>query len=118
VNPRSVKGYNPGWFGRDFDELANGGNREVVTEWIVDGTSTSITSKSFGRGMIARDFGESQAIKMPAYDRRIPMKDLDRLVDYVLLLRSLGDMSLAEAERRRSQHALDTESPGPHSPEE
>ena len=101
VNPRSFKGYIPGWFGRDFDELTNNGNREIVAEWINDGTSASITGKSFGRGILARHFGESQAIKMPAFDRRLPTEDLNLLVDYVLLLRSFGDMSLSEAQRYR-----------------
>ena len=111
VNPRSLRGYIPGWFGADFDELTNGGNREIVAEWISDGTSSSITGKSLGRGMVARHFGESQAIKMPAFDRRIPMEDLNLLVDYVLSLRSLGDMNLPEAQQYRTLYALDTESP-------
>ncbi len=111
VNPRSFKGYISGWFGLDFDELTNNGNREVVAKWINDGTSASVTGKSLGRGMVARHFGESQAIKMPAFDRRMPMEDLNLLVDYVLLLRSLGDMSLSEAQRYRTLYALDDESP-------
>ncbi len=111
VNPRSLRGYIPGWFGADFDELTNGGNREIVAEWISDGTSSSITGKSLGRGMVARHFGESQAIKMPAFNRRIPREDLNLLVDYVLSLRSLGDMNLPEAQQYRTLYALDTESP-------
>jgi cytochrome c551/c552 len=108
VNPRSFKGYISGWFGLDFDELTNNGNREVVAEWINDGTSASITGKSFGRGMVARHFGESQATKMPAFNRRIPIEDLNILVDYVLLLRSLGDMSLSETQRYWTLYASDT----------
>ncbi len=111
VNPRSLRGYIPGWFGANFDELTNGGNREIVAEWISDGTSSSITGKSLGRGMVARHFGESQAIKMPAFNRRIPREDLNLLVDYVLSLRSLGDMNLPEAQQYRTLYALDTESP-------
>ena len=63
------------------------------------------------QNMVARHFGESQAIKMPAFDRRIPTEDLNLLVDYVLLLRSFGDMSLSEAQRYRTLYALDDESP-------
>jgi cytochrome c551/c552 len=117
VNPRSFKGYIAGWFGADFDELTNSGNREIVAEWINDGTSSSVTGKSFGRGMVARHFGESQAIKMPAFERRIPTEDLNLLVDYVLLLRSFGDMSLSEVQRYRKLYALDTESPNTRLPE-
>ena len=117
VNPRSFKGYISGWFGADFDELTNSSNREIVAEWITDGTSSSITGKSFGRGVVARHFGESQAIKMPAFERRMPTEDLNLLVDYVLLLRSLGDMDLSEAQRYRTLYALDTESPHTHSPD-
>jgi mono/diheme cytochrome c family protein len=110
VNPRSFKGYIPGWFGSDFDELTNGGDREIVAEWIVDGTSAHVTNQSFGRGMIARHFGESQTIKMPAFERRMPSEDLDLVVDYVLLLRSLGDVGLDEAQQYRTLYALDAES--------
>ncbi len=45
------------------------------------------------------------------------MEDLNLLVDYVLLLRSLGDMSLSEAQRYRMLYALDTESPHTRLPE-
>ena len=117
VNPRSFKGSIPGWFGLDFDELTNNGNREVIAEWINDGTSSSITGKSFGRGMVARHFGESQAIKMPAFNRRIPMEDLNILVDYVLSLRSLGDMSLSETQQYWTLYTSDTESPNTQPPE-
>jgi mono/diheme cytochrome c family protein len=117
VNPRSLKGYIPGWFGLDFDELTNNGNRDVVAEWINDGTSSSITGKSFGRGVVARHFGESQATKMPAFNRRMPMEDLNILVDYVLSLRRLGDMSLSETQRYRTLYASDTESPNTQPPE-
>jgi len=117
VNPRSFKGYIPGWFGLDFDELTNNGNREVIAEWINDGTSSSITGKSFGRGMVARHFGESPAIKMPAFNRRIPMEDLNILVDYVLSLRSLGDMSLSETQQYWTLYTSDTESPNTQPPE-
>jgi mono/diheme cytochrome c family protein len=118
ANLRSFKGYIPGWFGPDFDELASNGNREIVAEWITDGTSTSITGKSFGRGMVARHFGENQATKMPAYARRIPTEDLNVLVDYVLFLRSLGDMGLPEVQRYKTLFALDTESPDARLPKE
>ena len=117
VNLRSLKGYIPGWFGLDFDELTNNGDREIVAEWINDGTSSSITDKSFAWGMVARHFGESQAIKMPAFERRIPMEELDLLVDYVLLLRSFGDMNLPEVQRYKTRYALDTESSSTQVPE-
>ncbi len=91
--------------------MTNNGNREVVAEWIRDGTSSSVTDKSFGRGIAARRFGERQTTKMPAFDRRMPTEDLNLLVDYVLLLRSLGDMSLSETQRYRTLYASDTESP-------
>jgi len=47
---------------------------------------------------------------MPAFNRRMPMETLDILVDYVLLLRSLGDMSLSETQRYWTHDASDTES--------
>ena len=90
MKPRSFKGYIPGWFGSEFEELTNNGNREIVAEWIYDGTTAAITGKSLGRGMVARHFGERQAIKMPSFNRRMPIEDLIILVDYVLMLRSFG----------------------------
>ncbi len=105
-NPKSFKGYIPGWFGRDFDELTSDGDRELVAEWIADGTSSFVTGKSFGRGVVARHFGESQAIKMPEYDRRISAEESNLLVDYVLYLRSLGDMTLSDVENYKSLHAV------------
>jgi len=116
VNPRSLKGYIPGWFGSDFDELTDGGNREIVTEWIRSGTSSFVTGKSLGRGAIARHFGENQAIKMPPFKRRMPVEDLNLLVDYVLLLRSLGDMDLPEVERYKTLYAIETKTPKTRSP--
>jgi cytochrome c551/c552 len=118
VNPQSFKGYIPGWFGRDFDELTENGNREIVAEWTSDGTSSFVTGKSFGRGVVARHFGESQTIKMPAFDRRMPTEDLDVLVEYVLLLRSFGDMGLPEIQRYKELYALVAESPGSDSRED
>jgi mono/diheme cytochrome c family protein len=111
VNPRSFKGYIPGWFGSDFDELTNGGNREIVAEWIRSGTSSFVTAKSFGRGAIARHFGENQVIKMPPFKRRMPIEDLNLIVDYVLLLRSFGDMNLAEVDRYKTLYAVEPKKP-------
>lgn len=118
ANPRSFKGYIPGWFGRDFDELTKGGDREIIAEWIRDGTSSFITGKSFGLGTVARHFTESQAIKMPAYNRRMPTQDLDLLVDYVLLLRGLGDMNLLQTQQYWSLYTRDTETPNFQMPED
>jgi len=116
VNPRSFKGYIPGWFGSDFDELTDGGSREIVTEWIRSGTSSFVTGKSLGRGAIARHFGENQAIKMPPFKRRMSVEELDLLADYVLLLRSLGNMDLSDVEQYKTLYAIEPQKPDTRSP--
>lgn len=118
VNPRSLKGYIPGWFGSDFDELTNGGDRETVAEWIEHGTSASITGKSLGRGVLARYYGERQSTKMPSFRRRIPAEDRAQLVGYVLLLREVGDMRLPEVQRYKALYTVPAESSDDRLPEE
>ncbi len=45
------------------------------------------------------------------------MEDLNILVDYVLSLRSLGDMSLSETQQYWTLYTSDTESPNTQPPE-
>jgi len=99
-NPGSLKGYVPGFFGRDFDALTRGGDREIVRQWIRDGMP-----QAFRRGVSLLRLGgwlngRAQVV-MPGYTRRLRPEEVDRLVRYVLLLRSLGPLGAEDVARYR-----------------
>jgi mono/diheme cytochrome c family protein len=80
-NPGSFKGYVPGFWGGDYDELVR--NDEELHAWIAEGEIARITEHPIGGWFFRR-----QVIKMPAYKRFLPAADLEALVAYVRWIRA------------------------------
>lgn len=79
-NPGSFKGYIPGFWGEDFDELV--ADDAELRAWIADGRIPRIADHPVG-GV----FFERQRVKMPAYGRFLPAADIDALAAYVRWVR-------------------------------
>ena len=90
-NPAAFKAYIPGFFGRDFLALTDGGAREEILHWIDHGRGQAIERGPLG--WIARRFFEGQAIGMPGYRDRLTEPEKSLLVDYLLLLNRRGPLS-------------------------
>jgi mono/diheme cytochrome c family protein len=82
-NPRSLKGYIPGFWGDDFDDLVHGDDE--LQAWIADGQIARIAEHPIGRFWFRR-----QVIKMPAYRDFVSPPDIDALVAYVRWIRAGG----------------------------
>ena len=80
-NPGSFKGYIPGFWGADFEELVQ--SDEELETWIEDGQITRIAEHPIGR-----HFFEGQKVKMPAYEQFVQPADIKALAAYVRWLRS------------------------------
>ena len=80
-NPGSFKGYIPGFWGDDFDELVR--DDDELREWIADGQLDRIAEHPIGGIFFRR-----QAIKMPAYGRFGSEDDIDALMAYVRWVRA------------------------------
>jgi mono/diheme cytochrome c family protein len=80
-NPRSLKGYIPGFWDDDFDELVR--DDEELRRWIADGEIPRIAEHPIGGWFFRR-----QAIKMPAYERFVPEADREALAAYVRWIRA------------------------------
>jgi mono/diheme cytochrome c family protein len=80
-NPRSLKGYVPGFWGDDFDELVR--DDEELDRWIADGKIPRISEHP-----ISGWFFRRQAIKMPAYGRFVSEEDRRALAAYVRWIRA------------------------------
>ena len=105
-NVGSLKGYVPGFFGRDFRDLTRGGNPDSVRAWIEHGVDTVPIAPAW-TGWIAEFFLNRQAIGMPRYGS-LPDAELDALVDYVLALNDFGPMN-AEALRSYDRHSREAD---------
>jgi mono/diheme cytochrome c family protein len=79
-NPGSFKGYVPGFWGADFDELVR--DDDELRAWIAEGEIARISEHPIGGRFFRR-----QAIKMPAYERFVPREDIDALAAYVRWIR-------------------------------
>jgi mono/diheme cytochrome c family protein len=75
-NPGSLKGYIPGWWGQDFQDLVR--SDDELREWIVEGRLRRLDENP-----IARRFTEGQRIQMPAYRELLGEEQLEALVAYV-----------------------------------
>src|SRR3989442_1092121 len=75
-NPGSFKGYVPGFWGADFDDLVR--TDDELRTWIAKGELARVAEHPIGGRFFQR-----QAIKMPAYRRFVPEDDLDALAAYV-----------------------------------
>jgi Cytochrome c, mono- and diheme variants len=96
-NPASFKGYIPGFFGKDFLELTDGGKRGEIAHWIEHGRGRAIESGVTGR--VAKKFLEGQAIGMPAYKDRLNAAETAVLVEYLLWLNGEGPLDSSQLER-------------------
>ncbi len=79
-NPRSLKGYVPGFWGGDFDELVR--DDAELRQWIAEGRIPRIAEHPVGGW-----FFERQLLQMPAYGRMLPPEDIDALVAWVRWVR-------------------------------
>ena len=107
-NPKSLKGYVPGYFGSDFDALTRNSNPDSVRQWILIGMDSAILEKPF-TGPIAKFFFGRQAVSMPSY-KSLEAEEIDILVNYVIALHDYGPMTAQSvrsyAERARSTQVL------------
>jgi hypothetical protein len=90
-NSRSLKGYIPGYFGRDFETLTRNADPDSVREWITQGVDPKIFENPF-TGWIAEFFFRRQAINMPSYKSLDP-EEIEILVNYVITLHKFGPMT-------------------------
>jgi len=89
-NAGALKGYIPGYFGKDFALLTQDGNPESVHRWISQGIDPALYSEPFD-GPIARYFIERQEISMPIF-ASLPDASIQILADYVIALHQFGAM--------------------------
>ena len=89
-NPGSFKGYVPGFWDGDFDELVR--SDDELRQWIAKGAVPRITEHPIGGFFFKR-----QAVKMPAYDRFVPAEDIEALAAYVRWIRAGRWRSLARS---------------------
>src|SRR5581483_7336079 len=75
-NPGSLKGYVPGFWGADYDDLVHDDGE--LRRWIADGELTRISEHPIGRFFFHR-----QRLRMAAYGRFLPPEDVDALAAYV-----------------------------------
>jgi mono/diheme cytochrome c family protein len=80
-NPGSFKGYVPGFWGEDFDELVR--DEDELRTWVADGELERIAQHPVGGRFFRR-----QAIKMPAYGRFVSEADIGALMAYVRWIRA------------------------------
>ena len=80
-NPGSFKGYIPGFWGEDYDELVR--SDEELHRWIADGAIPRISEHPVGGWFFRR-----QAAKMPAYGKFLPPDDVAALAAYVTWVRA------------------------------
>jgi mono/diheme cytochrome c family protein len=79
-NPGSLKGYIPGWWGEDFDELVR--DEAELRQWIEEGRI-----KRLAEHPIARHFVEGQRVQMPAYKKFLTPEEITELVRFVQWVR-------------------------------
>ena len=90
-NANSLKGYVPGYFGKDFKILTRNADPESVRNWITNGIDPAILEIPV-IGRIAQFYLSRQAVSMPSYQSLDP-KEIDVLVDYVIALHRFGPMT-------------------------
>jgi len=95
-NPGSFKGYIPGFWGGDFDELVR--DDAELRQWIAEGGIPRISEHPIGRIFVRR-----QVIKMPAFGHghlQSP-EDIDALVAYVRWIRRTASRRATASPRSR-----------------
>jgi mono/diheme cytochrome c family protein len=96
-NPASFKNAIPGFFGSDFRDLTDGGNRDEILYWIDHGRGRAV--ESGWTGTLAKRFLDRQAIDMPAYGEHLSSTEKGILTDYLLYLNRAGPLTGKELER-------------------
>jgi mono/diheme cytochrome c family protein len=71
-NPRSLKGYVPGFGGEDYRELVRDGDE--LRAWIRDGVTGRFRDNPLARAVLAR-----QALKMPAYGEHLDAAGIETI---------------------------------------
>jgi mono/diheme cytochrome c family protein len=80
-NPGSFKGYIPGFWGPDYDELVR--TDDELREWIAEGEIARITAHPIGGWFFRR-----QAAKMPGYGRFLSPEDIAAIGAYLKWIRA------------------------------
>lgn len=93
MNPGSLKGYIPGFFGKDFRALTQNGDIEDVVEWIENGASDAFLDQGFPGFYPGRFFTERQVIKMPAYKGLLTSEETRILAEFVLEVLAEGPLA-------------------------
>jgi mono/diheme cytochrome c family protein len=75
-NPGSFKGYIPGWWESDFNDLVR--SEEELREWIKEGEIKRLTSHP-----LARYFVKWQRVKMPKFKKFLKEEEIEALIRYV-----------------------------------
>jgi mono/diheme cytochrome c family protein len=96
-NPESFKGVIPGFFGSEFLELTDGGDRAEILHWIEHGRGADMESGV--KGVFSKRFFDGQAIGMPGYDGVLSDGEKALLVDFMLLLNEKGPLSARDVEK-------------------
>lgn len=96
ANPASFKGYIPGFFGDDYNELTEGGDPGEVLHWIEHGRGLAVESGL--KGKLARFYFEGQATGMPGYGSLLSENEKALLVDYLRLLNEMGPLGSGDLE--------------------
>lgn len=89
-NRGALKGYVPGYFGKDFAALTRGGHVDSVRAWIRLGVDRALFEYPV-EGAIARYFIERQAVGMPKFVT-LPDAEIQILAEYVITLNKFGEM--------------------------
>jgi len=75
-NPGSFKGYIPGFWGTDFDELVR--SDDELEQWIAEGKIARVAEHPIGGRFFRR-----QAVQMPAYGKFRSPEEIQALIAYV-----------------------------------
>jgi mono/diheme cytochrome c family protein len=79
-NPGSFKGYIPGWWGSDYDELVQ--SEAELREWIEEGRIKRLTEHP-----VARYFVAGQRVQMPAYKKFLKPDEIEAIMRFVQWVR-------------------------------
>jgi mono/diheme cytochrome c family protein len=96
-NPASFKTTIPGFFGREFRQLTDEGDRAEILHWIDHGRGREIETGL--RGFLAKRFFDGQAIGMPGYRDQLNESEKNILTEYLMYLNKNGPLSAKELER-------------------
>ena len=83
-NPRSLGGFIPGFLGRNFEDLVE--NETEFREWILDGTSTRLSSNP-----LVAFFWRRQSISMPAYRDDVDREEIELMWSWVQSMRATSN---------------------------